>query len=85
MWVLGLRLRRKLRLDSREIESEGRALSDLALDGDEAVTLFGDAVDSGEAESSPFARFLRCEKRFEQLFLCRVVHPQPVSRTSKDT
>ncbi len=61
-----------------QVDLEGRAFLFFAVDIDEAVVLFDDAVDCGQAQSGPFAHLFGGEKGLEDFILGGGVHAAAV-------
>ncbi len=69
---------RRQGIDPREIDPEGRAVADLAIDRDVAAALFHDAVAGRETKPRALALLLGGEKWLEQSRLHLGRHPAAV-------
>src|ERR1700676_1945104 len=52
-------------MDAREIEFDGRAFANFAVNFDVAARLLGETVDLGQTQAGPVPNILSCEERIE--------------------
>src|SRR5215470_14152921 len=71
-----------LSVDSRQVDLERRAATELAVDQQESTALLHDAVHRGEAKAGPLPLLLRREERLEDpvLYLGRHAAPRVAHR-----